>query len=216
MTSRLLFLTSLLIAAACGEPAPLVIFLGDSLTSGWKLERDEAYPALVGRTLRERGRPVRVLNAGVSGDTIAQGRERLPRLLAHRPDVLVVALGINDGLKGLPLDEAEAGLRRIVEEAQAAGAHTLLVGVRLPPPPRHGPDHASRFGEMHPRIASDFRLALVPDLLDGVSGEEALLFPQSFHPNAAGQQRLARNVLPHLELVLAAREAHRRAAGRGR
>ena len=89
-------------------------FLGDSLTSGWKLPESQAYPALVQRALRAKGRKVRVLNAGVSGDTVAQGLKRLPAVLRREPDVLVVALGINDGLRGLPPEATEVGLRQIV------------------------------------------------------------------------------------------------------
>ncbi|MGE5125192.1 MAG: GDSL-type esterase/lipase family protein, partial [Betaproteobacteria bacterium] len=107
---------------------PLVAFLGDSLTSGWRLREEQAYPALVARELARRGRRIRVVNAGRSGDTAEQGLARLPSVLRTRPDVLVVALGINDALRGLPVEAAEAALVRIVEDGQAAGARVLLVG----------------------------------------------------------------------------------------
>jgi acyl-CoA thioesterase-1 len=182
-----------------------VAFLGDSLTSGWRLSEEEAWPAVVGRTLSERGTPIRVLNAGVSGDTVAQALARLPTVLEHDPDVLVVALGINDGLRGLPLDEAEAALRRILEEGRAAGLPLLLVGMRLPG--GGDPNRARRFDEMYPRLAAEHKVAMVPDLLAGVSGEPGLLFPDGLHPSAAGHARLAETVRPHLELVLATLEA---------
>jgi acyl-CoA thioesterase-1 len=195
-------------ACHAGE-GPLVAFLGDSLTSGWKLSEDEAYPALVGRTLAERDRPIRVLNAGVSAETAGQGFARLPAVLAHDPDVLVVALGINDALRGRSLEEAEAALRRILEDARASGAHLLFVGTRIPEE-RHGAEYAHRFEEMYVRLAAEHKVALVPDLLDGVAGHEELLFPDRLHPNAAGHVRLAETVRPHLELVLAEVEADRR------
>jgi len=195
-------------SACLGGDGPLVAFLGDSLTSGWKLREAEAYPALLTRALRERGRSVRVLNAGVSGDTVAQGLARLPAVLRHRPDILVVALGINDGLRGLPLEETEAGLRRIVSEAQTGGALVLLAGVHIPPAPDQ--DRARRFDEIYPRLAAAYRIPLVPDLLDGVAGNSDLLFPDRLHPNAAGHARLAENVRPQLELLLAQVEASRR------
>ena len=202
---------------AAGWPActagqgPLVAFLGDSLTSGWGLPEDEAYPALVARALAARGRPIRVVNAGVSGDTAARGLARLSEVLALRPDVLVVALGANDGLGPGSLEEAEAALGRIVLEARARGARVLLVGIRLgvgADAPRIGAragdeERAARLAEIHARLAATHRVSFVPDLLAGVAGEADLLFPDRLHPNAAGQQRLAQNVLPPLELVLA-------------
>jgi len=188
-----------------------VAFLGDSLTSGWRLPEEEAYPALVARALAARGRPIRVVNAGVSGDTAAQGLARLPGVLELRPDVLVVALGANDGLGAGPLEEAEAALGRIVLEARARGARVLLVGIRLgvgAAAPRVGAragdeGRASQLAETYARLAASHRVPLVPDLLAGVAGEADFLFPDRLHPNAAGQQRLAQNVLPPLEIVLA-------------
>ena len=182
---------------------PLVAFLGDSLTSGWRLSEDEAWPAHVGRTLAARHRPIRVLNAGVSGDTVAQGLARLPGVLAHQPDVLVVALGVNDGLRGLPLEDVEVGLRRILEEGRAAGSQLLLVGVRLPD---RDDDRARRFEQIFARLATEQKVALVPDLLTGVAGHSEFLFGDGLHPNAAGHLRLAVNVRSHLERILAALE----------
>jgi acyl-CoA thioesterase-1 len=209
------FLPAAVIAAgwpAClaGE-GPLVAFLGDSLTSGWRLPEEEAYPALVARTLAARGRPVRVVNAGVSGDTAAKALARLPAVLRLRPDVLVVALGTNDGLSREPLVATEAALERIVLDAQGAGSRVLLVGVRLATgetAPRVGDtagdeERARALSGIFPRVAAAHRLPLVPDLLAGVAGQPALLFPDLLHPNAAGHERLARNVRPHLELLLA-------------
>jgi len=206
-------LTAAVLAAswpAChvGE-GPLVAFLGDSLTSGWKLREDEAWPALLSRTLAERGRPIRVLNAGVSGELAAEGLARLPDVLAHDPDVLVVGLGINDALHGRSLEEAEAALRQILEDGGASGAHLLLVGTRIPEE-RHGAEYARRFEEKYARLAAEHKVPLVPDLLAGVAGHEELLFPDGLHPNAAGHVRLAETVRPHLELVLAQVEADAR------
>lgn len=197
-----LALSWLLAEPACVGRGPLVAFLGDSLTSGWKIPASQAYPALLQRALRERDRRVRVLNAGVSGETAVEGARRLPDVLRRRPDVLVVALGMNDGLRGLPLDAAESALREIVESAQAAGVRVLLAGLRIPPG-KYGEDYARRFGEIYPRLAAEYKVALVPFLLDGVAGHPELNHRDGIHPNAAGHARLALNVLPHLELLLA-------------
>jgi len=191
--------------AACRheiETGPLVAFLGDSLTSGWRLPQAEAYPALVGRSLRERGRPIRVLNAGISGNTAAQGLARLDGVLAKKPAVLVVALGINDGLHGFSLDAAERDLTTIVDRGQAGGARVVLLGMRIPDAPR-GPEYAARFAAMYPRLAAARRLHFVPFLLDGVAGVRELNFADGLHPNGGGHARLALNVVRQVELALA-------------
>lgn len=184
-------------------PPPLVAFLGDSLTSGWRLPEKRAYPALVARRLRARGRPIRVLNAGVSADTMAQGLARLPQVLENRPDVLVVALGINDALRGLPLDQAEADLRAILKRAQASGVTLVLAGIRIPE--SEGVARARAFAAIYPRLAAEYRGELVPFLLEGVAGRPDLNFPDLLHPNAAGQARVAENVWPVVERALVAR-----------
>ena len=199
---------ALSLAPGCSKRGPLVAFLGDSLTSGYKLPESQAYPAHVQRALRAKGRNVRVLNAGVNGDTVAQGLKRLPAVLRRKPDVLVVALGINDGLRGLPPEVTEVGLRQILTLAQGARVRVLLAGLRIPA--RHGEDHARRFGEIYPRLAAEFRVPLVPDLLEGVAGQPALNFGDGLHPTVEGQKRLAANVRPPLELLLAEVEAPRR------
>ncbi|PYQ22473.1 MAG: arylesterase [Acidobacteria bacterium] len=192
---------ALALAQGCSRRSPLVAFLGDSLTSGWRLPESQAYPAQVQRELRQKGRPLRVINAGVSGDTVAQGLKRLPALLRRRPDVLVVALGINDGLRGLPPETTERGLRQILTLAQAARVRVLLCGFRIPP--RFGEEHARAFGAIYPRLAGEFRVPLVPLLLEGVAGQPSLHYADGLHPTAEGHRRVAANVRAPLELLLA-------------
>src|SRR5687767_7554064 len=115
------------------QDAPLVVFLGDSLTAGYGLPEDQAYPALLDRRLDAKGTPVRVLNAGVSGDTTAGGLSRLDWLLKQKPQVLVVGLGANDGLRGLELEATKRNLRDIVGRAKASGVRVLLLGMMIPP-----------------------------------------------------------------------------------
>jgi len=187
-------------APAPAADVPLVVFLGDSLTAGYGLDADQAYPALVEESLKEEGVPVRVLNAGVSGDTTAGGLARLDWLLSQKPDVVVVGLGGNDGLRGLPLDQAEHNLREIVRRSKAAGARVLLLGMLIPP--NYGPEYTQAFAEMYPQIAKELDVPLVPFLLEGVGGVARLNQADGLHPTAEGQEKVAGTVTPYLEEML--------------
>lgn len=177
-----------------------IVFLGDSLTAGRGLPEEEAFPARVGDLLQAEGFAVRVLNAGVSGDTSAGGLARLAWVLRQRPRVLFVALGANDGLRGLPPEATERNLRRIVGEARAAGAEVVLAGMKVPP--NYGPEFAGRFESVFPRLAAELDLELVPFLLEGVAGRPELNLADGIHPNAEGHRRIARLVLPVLRRSL--------------
>jgi acyl-CoA thioesterase-1 len=180
---------------------PLVAFLGDSLTAGLGLPADQSYPAQLELRMSAAGTPIRVLNAGVSGDTSAGGLRRLGWILARHPDVLVVGLGANDALRAQPLDEIEHNLRQIVSGARAAGARVVLLGMKIPP--NYGPDYAGGFAAIYPRVARDLKVPLVPFLLEGVGGMAQLNQADGIHPTAEGQQRVAANVLPVLRSVVA-------------
>ncbi len=189
-----------LTAAACATASsrePLVIFLGDSLTAGRGLPAEEAFPALVGRALREKGRPIRVVNAGVSGDTSSGGLDRLAWLLEQHPDVLVVGLGVNDAFRGQPVERIEVNLRTIVKRAKSAGARVVLLGMRVPT--NYGPDYSDAFAAMYPRIAREAKVELMPFLLDGVGGRPELNLDDGIHPNPEGHRTVAANVLVYVE-----------------
>lgn len=175
---------------------PLVVFLGDSLTAGYGLDENQAYPALVEAELEARGRTIRVVNAGVSGDTTAGGLRRLDWLLRQQPDLLVVALGGNDGLRGVDLETSEANLREIVRRAQSKGIEVLLAGMLIPP--NYGEDYTRQFAEIYPRLQEELEVARIPFLLDGVAARPELNLPDGIHPNAEGQQLVSRTVLEHL------------------
>ena len=181
---------------------PLVVFLGDSLTAGNGLAADEAYPAVIQEQLVRLGRMLRVVNAGVSGDTSAGGLARLPWLLAQHPDIVVVALGANDGLRGLPVAELERNLTAIVTRSREAGARVLLVGMRMPP--NYG-DYARDFADVYPHVAELNSVPLVPFLLEGVGGDPALNQDDGIHPTAEGQKKLADTVLKGLSSLLVAK-----------
>ena len=191
---------SLAHAATTATETPLVVFLGDSLTAGYGLPGDHAFPALVADTLRSRGKPIRTVNAGVSGDTTTGALERLDWVLKQRPDVLVVGLGANDAFRGQPVDRIEANLREIVRRGKAAGARVLILGMRIPT--NYGPDYANAFAALYGRVAHDERVELMPFLLDGVGGRAELNQPDGIHPNDAGEKIVADHVVPYLERVL--------------
>jgi acyl-CoA thioesterase-1 len=196
-------------ATATSARPPVVVFLGDSLTAGLGLEEAEAYPALLGGRLAAQGLPIRVINAGVSGDTTAGGLRRLDWQLRQKPEVVVVGLGGNDALRGAPLEEIDRNLREILRRSRAAGARVLLLGMKIPP--NYGPDYAGRFADLYPRIAKDLGVPLVPFFLEGVGGVPELNQADGIHPTAVGQQKVADNVYPDLRDLLAAPRA---AAGR--
>jgi len=184
---------------------PVVVFLGDSLTAGLGLSSEEAWPTLLTEQLEKAGTPIHAVNAGVSGDTSAGGLRRLAWLLRQRPDVVVVELGANDGLRGQPLAGVEANLREIVVKSRAAGARVLLLGLRVPP--SLGGDYARQFAELYPRLARELDVPLVPFLLEGVAGNPDLNQPDGIHPNAEGEKRVAAVVRPHLERLLSETQA---------
>lgn len=194
--------------AATAQPAPnktsselTLVFLGDSLTAGYGLDGEQAFPALVEKALVTEGHKVQVVNAGISGDTSAGGLARMDWLLKRKPDLLVVCLGANDGLRGLSLESSEKNLRGILEKAKAAGAKVLLIGMQIPP--NYGPDYTRGFAEIYPRLAKEQGVELLPFLLEGVAGRRELNQADGIHPTAEGQKILAGTVLKKLRpLVL--------------
>jgi acyl-CoA thioesterase-1 len=194
---------ALAVLSSPGTAAPaekVVVFLGDSLTAGYGLPADQAFPSLLERKLRDGGTPVRVLNAGVSGDTSAGALRRLSWVLRQRPDVVVVELGANDALRGQPTSGIEANLRSILEQCRDAGAKVLLVGMQIPT--SYGPEYGGEFAALYPRLAKSLGVPLVPFLLEGVAGRPSLNLEDGIHPNAEGQKIVAANVLPHLSGLL--------------
>jgi acyl-CoA thioesterase-1 len=197
--------TALVLLAVPALPAPgserVVVALGDSLTAGFGVAADEAWPALVEARLKREGYPYRVVNAGVSGDTTAGGLRRVDWVLRNRPEVAVVALGANDGLRGLGTDAMEANLLTIVERLRAGGARVLVAGMEVPP--NYGAAYARAFRGVFPDVARRTGAALMPFLLDGVAADPRLNLADGIHPNAAGHRAIAERVWPHLVALLA-------------
>lgn len=174
--------------------------LGDSLTAGFGVGREEAFPALVQERLRREGYDYRVVNAGVSGDTTAGGLRRVDWVLRTRPSIVIVALGGNDGLRGLSVAAMRENLEQIVTRIRAGGARVLLVGMRVPP--NYGTEYGRAFAAVFPAVARKTGAALMPFLLDGVAGDPHLNQGDGIHPNAKGQQLVAERLWPYLAPLL--------------
>jgi acyl-CoA thioesterase I len=191
-----------LLSVAAGEARGegVVVALGDSLTAGLGVAADEAFPARLQARLRAEGYDYRVVNAGVSGDTTAGGLRRVDWALRAHPDVVIVALGANDGLRGQSPQAIRANLEEIVERLQASGARVLLVGMRLPP--NYGAEYTKEFEAVFPAVARRAKIALMPFLLDGVAADPRLNQADGIHPTAAGQQMIADRLWPYLRPLL--------------
>jgi acyl-CoA thioesterase I len=179
--------------AAAGSTRPRVVVLGDSLTAGLGLAPSEAYPALLQRKLAAGGYAWDVVNAGVSGDTSAAGLERADWALDQgHVRILVLELGANDGLRGLPPEEMQKNLGAIIARAQARGIAVLLTGMEAPP--NFGPDYTVSFRQVFPALASQYNVPLLPFLLDRVAGIPSLNQGDGIHPNVEGARIVADNV----------------------
>ncbi len=183
------------------EGSPKVLFLGDSIAAGLHLTPDDAFPAATQRKLVAQGHPFELVNAGVSGDTSAGGLRRLDWVLQSEPDVLVVELGANDGLRAGPLDELEANLRAIVRGAKARDVEVVLLGMNITP--NLGVEYARSFEQLYERVAREEGATFVPNFLAGVGGDPRLNLEDGIHPTAEGHERLGENLAPHLARVLA-------------
>ena len=182
----------------------VIVALGDSLTVGLGVAADEAYPALLEARLAREGYAYRVVNAGVSGDTTAGGLRRVDWVLRAKPEIAIVALGANDGLRAQSPQAMRENLTAIVKRLQAAGARVLLVGMRLPP--NYGADYTTEFQAVFPEVARSTGAAFMPFLLDGVAADTRLNQPDGIHPTAAGYQVIADRLWPYLRPLLAPRK----------
>lgn len=194
---------ALVAPARAQAPERVIVVLGDSLTAGLGVTADEAFPARLQERLRREGYAYRVVNAGVSGDTTAGGLRRVDWVLRARPAVVLVALGANDGLRGLPVSQLKSNLRAIVERLTAQGARVLLAGMRVPP--NYGDRYAREYAEAFAEVARREKTPLMPFLLDGVAAEARLSQPDGIHPNAAGHRVIADRLWPYLKPLLARR-----------
>ena len=177
-----------------------IICFGDSLTAGLGVLPEESYPAVLAARLKAEGYSYRVVNAGVSGDTTAGGLRRVDWALRLTPDIVILALGANDGLRGQDLAGVRANLDQLVERFQRSGARVLLAGMRLPP--NYGRPYAEEFRRMYAAVARKRSVPFMPFLLDGVGGNPRLNQPDGIHPTAEGHRVIVERLWPHLRPLL--------------
>jgi acyl-CoA thioesterase-1 len=191
---------------AQAEPrAPVIVALGDSLTAGLGLPQSEAVPAQLQAALKARGRDVTVIDAGVSGDTAAAAAQRLDWALPDDADAVIVELGGNDALQGIPPEGTKAALEKIIVSVQARGLPILLAGQEAPR--NMGKDYVEAFSAIFRDLAQRYDVIFYPFFLEGVALNDALMQPDGLHPNAKGVARIVENILPKVEELLAKVEA---------
>jgi len=179
-----------------------ILFLGDSLTEGLGLEEAESFPSLLDARFKAEGRNIKVLNAGISGSTSASGLSRLQWYIRSQPDLMVLALGANDGLRGLSVDEMKANLAKTIEFAQANGVQVALTGMLTPP--NMGPEYSEAFARTFPQLAEQYQLPLLPFLLEGVAAVPQLNQGDGIHPNVEGTRIVAETLYQFLLPLLPA------------
>ena len=187
-------------APAAAKPLKLVA-LGDSLTAGYGLPAGQAFPDVLARALKAKGWDVEVVNAGVSGDTAADGLARFDWSVPEDANAIIVELGANDMLRGADPAATEVTLSHILAKARDAHMAILLAGMRAAP--NYGVDYQRRFDAIYPALAEKFGVTLYPFFLEGVAGDQALQLSDGLHPNRAGVERIVEGILPSVEAVLA-------------
>ena len=195
----------LLAASASAYSAPkTVLVLGDSLSAEYGLSRGSGWVALLEQKLKTEKLDAKVVNASISGETTSGGRSRLPALLnLHRPDIVVIELGANDGLRGQPVAAAEANLRSMIEQANKNKARVLLVGMRMPP--NYGRTYTESFWGMYKKLSTDFKSPLVPFMLEGVADKPKLFQSDRLHPSAEAHPIILANIWPEFVALVKAK-----------
>jgi len=186
------------------NPAPkVIIFYGDSLTAGYGLSPEEAFPALVEQMLNKPDKVATVVNAGLSGETSAGGLTRLNWVIRQPIDIFVLELGANDGLRGLPLEQTKKNLQQIIDRVKAKYPDVKIVIAGMMVPPNMGPEYTTKFRKIFPDLAAKNKATLIPFLLQDVAGNEKLNLGDGIHPNPEGHRIVAENVAKVIEPLLA-------------
>jgi len=185
---------------AAPDDRSVIVAFGDSLSAGFGVDSGQSYPDFLQKDLNARGLRYRVVNAGISGDTSSDGLERVDQVIALKPAIVIVELGANDGLRGIPVATTRANLEQIVITLQKAGARVVLAGMTLPP--NYGPDYIRSFERIYPELAARYKAALIPFLLQGVGGDSRYMQRDALHPNVEGNRLVAENVMRTLAPML--------------
>jgi acyl-CoA thioesterase-1 len=202
MVAKNLLIISFLAIFQATPASKVILFYGDSLTAGYGLSTDEAFPAVIEKKLKEKGKPTKVVNAGLSGETSAGGLNRIDWVLKQPIDVFVLELGANDGLRGLPLDQTQKNLQAIIDKVKAKYPKVKVVIAGMLVPPNMGPDYTASFRKIFPDLAKKNNASLIPFLLQDVAGDEKLNNADGIHPNVEGHKIVANNVLKVIEPLL--------------
>ncbi len=202
MVVKKLFIISFLSIFQVTPTPKVILFYGDSLTAGYGLSTEEAFPNQVEKKLKEKGKTVKVVNAGLSGETSAGGLSRLDWVLRQPIDIFVLELGANDGLRGLPLDQTETNLQKIIDKVKVKNPKVKIVIAGMLVPPNMGPDYTTKFKKVFPTLAKKNNASLIPFLLQDVGGVEKLNIADGIHPNADGHKIVANTVLKAIEPLL--------------
>jgi acyl-CoA thioesterase-1 len=198
----LLFVSLMILAwpAQATEP-PVILIVGDSLSAGFGMDLEKSWPRLLQKRLDDNGHRYRVVNSSITGDTTQGGLTRLPRLLTkHQPEIVVIELGGNDGLRGIGIQVTTGNLSSMIEQCQATGAEIIIAGIRLPP--NYGVTYTEQFYAMYSGLRDRYGVTLVPFFMEGVAMNPQLMQEDGIHPNASAQPALLDNIWPLLEPVL--------------
>ena len=183
-----------------GGSSPVILAFGDSLTAGFGVPDAQSYPAKLQKIIIENGYPHQVVNGGVSGDTTAGGVRRIKWLMKHNPEIVILELGANDGLRGLSLKEMESNLEQIIVICKEGGAKVLLTGMKVPP--NYGEEYTVEFEKIYIRLAEKHKLSLVPFLLEGVAGRREYTQPDGIHPLGSGYSIVVQTIWKYLKTLM--------------
>ena len=202
MVGKLITFISLILFFQGNTSPKLILFYGDSLTAGYGLSPEEAFPAKVEKKLNQKGNVCKVVNAGLSGETSAGGLSRLDWVLRQSVDIFVLELGANDGLRGLPLEQTQKNLQAILDKVKRKNPKVKIVIAGMMVPPNMGTDYTTKFQKIFPDLAKKNNATLIPFLLQNVAGDEKLNQADGIHPTAEGHNIVAENVLKVIKPLL--------------